>query len=104
MIFDKANILVVDDDRDLIEFVVELLVKNGYKVSAVTNVNDSLYKLKNDIFDIVLLDLKLPDLNGIQGIDEIKKVSPHSKVIILTGFPSVESAVSTIVLSAPYVP
>ncbi|MGA1875751.1 MAG: response regulator [bacterium] len=96
MIFDKANILVVDDDRDLNEFIVELLVKDGYKVTAVTNVNDSLYKLKNDIFDIVLLDLKLPDLNGIEGINEIKKISPHSKVIILTGFPSVESAVSTL--------
>ena len=95
MIFDKANVLVVDDDRDLSEFIVELLVKDGYKVSAVTNISDSLYKLKNDIFDIVLLDLKLPDINGSQGINDIKKVSPHSKVIILTGYPSVESAVST---------
>jgi DNA-binding response OmpR family regulator/mannose-6-phosphate isomerase-like protein (cupin superfamily) len=95
MVFDKANVLVVDDDQDLSEFIVELLVKDGYKVSAVTNINDSLYKLKNDIFDIVLLDLKLPDINGSQGITEIKKVSPHSKVIILTGFPSVDSAVST---------
>jgi ActR/RegA family two-component response regulator/quercetin dioxygenase-like cupin family protein len=95
MVFDKANILVVDDDRDLSEFIVELLVKDGYKVSSVTNVNDALYKLKNDIYDIALLDLKLPGLNGTQGIDEIKKVSPHSKVIILTGYPSVESAVST---------
>lgn len=95
MIFDKANILVVDDDQDLREFIVELLVKDGYKVSAVSNISDSLYKLKNDIFDIVLLDLKLPDLNGAEGIDEIKKISPHSKVIILTGFPSIESAVST---------
>jgi DNA-binding response OmpR family regulator/mannose-6-phosphate isomerase-like protein (cupin superfamily) len=95
MVFDKANILVVDDDQDLSEFIVELLVKDGYKVSAVTNINDSLYKLKNDIFDIVLLDLKLPDINGSQGITEIKKVSPHSKVIILTGYPSVDSAVST---------
>jgi len=96
MVFDKANILVVDDDRDLSEFIVELLVKDGYKVSSVTNVNDALYKLKNDIYDIALLDLKLPGLNGTQGIDEIKKVSPHSKVIILTGYPSVESAVSTL--------
>jgi len=95
MVFDKANILVVDDDQDLSEFIVELLVKDGYKVSAVTNINDSLSKLKNDIFDIVLLDLKLPDVNGSQGITEIKKVSPHSKVIILTGYPSVDSAVST---------
>ncbi len=95
MIFDKANILVVDDDQDLSEFMVELLVKDGYKVSAVNNINDSLYKLKNDIFDIVLLDLKLPDINGSQGITDIKKVSPHSKVIIITGYPSVESAIST---------
>lgn len=95
MIFDKANILVVDDDQDLSDFIVEILVKDGYKVSAVTNINDSLYKLKNDIFDIVLLDLKLPDVPGEEGIAEIKKVSPHSKVIILTGYPSVESAVST---------
>jgi DNA-binding response OmpR family regulator/mannose-6-phosphate isomerase-like protein (cupin superfamily) len=95
MIFDKANVLVVDDDQDLSEFIVELLVKDGYKVSSVTNISDSLYKLKNDIFDIILLDLKLPDVNGSQGITDIKKVSPHSKVIILTGYPSVESAVST---------
>ena len=95
MIFDKANILVVDDDQDLSEFIVEILVKEGYKVSAAGNVNDCLYKLKNDIFDIVLLDLKLPDINGVKGIAEIKEVSPHSKVIILTGYPSVESVVST---------
>jgi len=95
MIFDKANILVVDDDQDLSEFIVEFLVKEGYKVSAVSNVNDSLYRLKNDIFDIVLLDLKLPDIDGVKGIAEIKEVSPHSKVIILTGYPSVESAIST---------
>jgi DNA-binding response OmpR family regulator/mannose-6-phosphate isomerase-like protein (cupin superfamily) len=95
MVFDKANILVVDDDQDLSEFIVELLVKDGYKVSSVTNINDSLYKLKNDIFDIILLDLKLPDMSGEEGISEIKKVSPASKVIIITGYPSVDSAVST---------
>ena len=95
MIFDKANILVVDDDQDLSEFIVELLVKEGYKVSSASNVNDCLYRLKNDIFDIVLLDLKLPEIDGVKGIAEIKEVSPHSKVIILTGYPSVESAVST---------
>ncbi len=95
MVFDKANILLVDDDQDLSEFLVELLVKDGYKVSAVTNINDSIDKLKNDIFDVVLLDLKLPDLDGTEGISEIKRVSPHSSVIIITGYPSVESAVST---------
>jgi len=96
MVFDKANILVVDDDQDLSAYLVDLLVKKGgYKVSAVTNFNDSLSKLKNDIFDIILLDLKLPDINGSQGITEIKIVSPHSKIIVLTGFPSVDTAVST---------
>ena len=95
MIFDKANILVVDDDQDLSQFIMEFLVKEGYKVSVAGNVNDCLYKLKNDIFDIVLLDLKLPDKNGVKGIAEIKAVSPHSEVIIITGYPSVESAIST---------
>ena len=94
MIFDKANILLVDDDQDLSEFLSELLVKEGYKVSNVMNVNDSLQRLKNDIFDIVLLDLKLPDINGVEGITMIKRVSPHSKVIIITGYPSVDSAIS----------
>jgi DNA-binding response OmpR family regulator/mannose-6-phosphate isomerase-like protein (cupin superfamily) len=95
MVFDKANILIVDDDQDLSEFMVELLVKEGYKVSAVTNINDALYRLKNDIFDIVLLDLKLHDRDGVAAISEINEVSHHSKIIIITGYPSVESAIST---------
>lgn len=94
MIFDKANILLVDDDQDLSEFLTELLVKEGYKVSSAMNIYDSLQRLKNDIFDIVLLDLKLPDMNGVKGISLIKKASPHSKVIIITGYPSVDSAIS----------
>jgi len=94
MIFDKANILVVDDDQDLSEFLTELLMKDGYKVSAVMSVNDAIQRLKNDIFDFVLLDLKLPEVGGVDGISMIKKVSPHSKVIVITGYPTVDSVVS----------
>ena len=96
MLFDKANILVIDDDPDLSEFLTEILVKEEYKVSASTSINDALYRLKNDIFDIVLLDLKLPDMSGVEGITEIRKASPHSKVIIITAYPSIDSAISTI--------
>ena len=94
MIFDKANILVVDDDQELSEFLTELLMKDGYKVSAVMSVNDAIQRLKNDIFDFVLLDLKLPEIGGVEGIKMIKKVSPHSKIIVITGYSSVDSVVS----------
>lgn len=95
MIFDRANVLVIDDDQDLSQFIVEILVKDEYKVSTASNIKDSLYKLKNDIFDIVLLDLRLPGMSGTEGINEIRKISPHSKVIIVTAYPSVDTVIST---------
>jgi len=92
MVIDKANILVVDDDMEVREFLVELLVRDGYRVSAAANISEALSRLKGDIFDVVLLDLKLPDVGGTDGITQVRDVSPHSKIIIITGYPSVETA------------
>ena len=92
MVIDKANILVVDDDDEVRGFLVELLVRDGYRVSAAANISEAISKLKGDIFDVVLLDLKLPDVGGTDGITQVKDVSPHSKIIIVTAFPSVDTA------------
>ena len=96
MIFDKANILLVTEEPDLGEFLIELLLKDGYKVSRALGISDALSMLKNDIFDIVLSDLNLPDKNAAEAIKDIKKVSPHSRIIIMTGYPSIKTAISTI--------
>lgn len=91
----KANILIIDDDQKLTQSSVDLLKKEGYEATGVKNLSDALYKAANGIFDIILMEINLPDMDGVKGLLNLKRVTPHSRIIVLTGSPSVESAVST---------
>ncbi len=91
----KANILIIDDDKDSTQSLMDLLKKEGYNASSVQNLSDALYNVSNGIFDIVLIEINLPGMNAQKALNDIKRVSPHSRIIILTKSPSVESAVAT---------
>lgn len=88
--------LVVDDEQEVCNFFSYLLKKKGYGVITANSGRQALDLLKEHRFNVALVDLKLPDLYGLEILREIKKVQPACEVIIITGYSTVKSAVEAI--------
>ncbi|MBI5254033.1 MAG: response regulator [Euryarchaeota archaeon] len=87
------KILVVDDDRQMRVDLAEILTSEGYDVSHVGSGAEALERVKKEDWDIVLTDLKMPGMSGMELMLEIKKLKPHIKAIMITAFATVENAV-----------
>jgi DNA-binding NtrC family response regulator len=81
----KKSILLVDDEEVISKYVSEYLTVVGYDVDTAATAKGAIEKCQNRSFDLVLLDLLLPDADGIEVLDKIKACRPHQMVIILTG-------------------
>ena len=92
----QLNILVVDDDRDVCEYLQDFLSSEGYLVTVVNDPTQALEALKQAEFHVVVLDLMMPKLNGIDLLEQIRQSDADIAVIILTGYPSLETATSSI--------
>lgn len=91
MIEDK--ILVVDDEQSMREFLDIMLKKEGYKVSLASNGEEVLKYIDKDIFDLVLLDIRMPKMDGITVLRKIKSTSPETVVIMITAYASADTAI-----------
>jgi DNA-binding NtrC family response regulator len=92
----QLNILVVDDDRDVCEYLQDFLTSEGYLVTVVNDPTNALEALRQAEFHVVVLDLMMPKLNGIDLLEQIRQSDDDIAVIILTGYPSLETATSSI--------
>jgi len=92
----QLSLLVVDDDKDVCEYLEDFLVHDGYKVLSINDPTLAVEELKRSEFHVVILDLMMPKLNGIDLLSQIRKVDGDVAVIILTGYPSLESATASI--------
>jgi DNA-binding NtrC family response regulator len=90
---EPANILIIDDEESIRDSCTQALDKTGYRVKAVKNATEGLRAFKDEFFHLVLLDLKLPGINGMEVLTKIKEENPETPVIIITGFASIQSAV-----------
>ena len=88
-----TRILFVDDDRDILAMVEQYLTIKGYDVTTVDNGIEALGIVKETQIDIVFTDFKMPEFNGLELLVAIKKYRPHTEVIIVTGYGSMESAI-----------
>ncbi len=91
----EINILVIDDDKDVCEFLKKFLSEDGYNINTLARPDLALDKIKEKTYHLIILDLKMPHIKGEDLLTEIRKVSPDISVIILTAHPSVDSAVQT---------
>jgi len=82
----KLKILVVDDDVEFSDSLKDLLGLQGYNTKAIYSGYKALEKLKKEKFDIVLMDIKMPGMNGVEAFREIKKINCRLTVILMTGF------------------
>ncbi|RKZ26155.1 hypothetical protein DRQ20_03610, partial [bacterium] len=88
----KPKLLIVDDDDALREMLRQALGKD-YRIEEAERGEEALRKMEKDEFDLCLLDIILPDGDGIELIPELKGISPSTVVIVMTGYPTVERAV-----------
>lgn len=89
----KGKILVVDDELLLRDLLFEFFNNNGYTVEAVDGGRKALDCLSKDAFDVALIDLRMPEMDGIQLTQAIRQSDPDLPVIIMTAYPSFDSAV-----------
>jgi DNA-binding NtrC family response regulator len=92
----KLSVLVVDDDEDVREYLVDFLVAEGFDVTAIGNPQVAVERIRDEVFHLVVLDLMMPKLSGLDLLAQIRAVDDDIAVIILTGHPSLESASASI--------
>ncbi|MBI1807031.1 MAG: response regulator [Ignavibacteria bacterium] len=88
----KLRILVVDDEDDLRNILSDVLEKTGYEIKSASNGEEAINLLKKNRFDLTLLDIQMPNLNGIEVLKYIKQHFPATKSIMLTGYADLKHA------------
>lgn len=97
----KLNkILIVDDEQGIRSVLSDVLVDEGFEVVSVAQGRECLPLLEKDCFDLVVLDVWLPDVNGIDLLQDIKKLSPNLPVVIISGHANVDSSIKAVALGA----
>ena len=96
----KIRILVVDDELSMREFLSILLEREGYDVSVAGSAEEALRMMESALFDLVLSDVNMPGLSGIELLARIKHMSPETAVLMLTAFSAAEQAVEAMKLGA----
>lgn len=95
-----SKILLVDDEEIFSDNMARLLQNRQYKVTAVYNGESAIKALEKDSFDVIVLDLKMPGMDGIATLKEIKSLGLFTETLLLTGHGSIDAAVEAIRLGA----
>jgi len=96
----NAKILLVDDETAFTNSMAKLLRVRGYQVTIASSGKQAIHLLEGENFDVVVLDLKMPGMDGIATLNEIKKLKLHTETLILTGHGSIDSALEAFSLGA----
>jgi two-component system response regulator AtoC len=91
----KGKILIVDDEKLVRWSLQEDFRKEGYEVEVAENGAEALTRIEQEEYDLVLLDIRLPDINGIEVLHKIRKMDSHLTVVMMTAYGDVETAVDT---------
>lgn len=95
-----AKILLVDDEVIFADNMAKLLTSRGYRVKAVYSGDSAIKVLDEEEFDVIVLDLKMPGMDGIATLREIQKLGLFSQTLILTGHGSIDTAMEAVKLGA----
>jgi len=96
----KGLIHIIDDEPIIHEILGQLLASEGYEVELSSNGEEALEKHSGDTFDLILLDLLMPEMDGIEVLKKLKKIDPQALIIIITAYASVESAIAAMKMGA----
>jgi DNA-binding NtrC family response regulator len=92
----KSSILIVDDDRSIRTTLAAILEQDGYDVDTAENGAQAIEKSNNKSFDLALVDMRLPDMMGTDLLNLMKERTPKTAKIMVTGYPSMQNAISAV--------
>jgi DNA-binding NtrC family response regulator len=93
---EKTRILVIDDDKGIRESLEAVLKEEGYAVDVAENGQEAIRKSKTSFYNLALVDLRLPDMDGLRLLTEMMETVPKVIKIIITGYPSLENAIEAV--------
>jgi len=94
----QVGILIVDDDKEICDYMETFLTRDGYQVKALTNPHEAVEEVRSGRYHLIILDLMMPKIDGIELLQQIRRVDTDIAVIIFTGYPSLETAVTSMKL------
>ena len=83
---EKAHVLVVDDDIGICETISDILAARGYQIATAEDGFRAIERVRGSTFDVVLMDVKMPGMNGVETYREMKKIRPRMRVIMMTAY------------------
>lgn len=92
----RVSVLIIEDDVSLLEVLARFLTREGFEVETASDAETALGKMSERVFDVVLCDIQLPDRSGIEVLQEIKRLFPHTIILMMTAFSSIDSAVEAV--------
>ena len=97
---DPVRVLVVDDEEDFATAVATRLRRRGYSTSAVFSGRDALRLVQETQYDVMVLDLKMPEMDGAEVLRQARRLDPHLEVVVLTGHGTVRTGIEGMQLGA----
>ena len=92
----KARIIVVDDDEGILKVVAKALKSEGYVVDTASNGKEAVEKSRTNFYNLALVDIRLPDMEGTKLLTSMKQTTPEMIKIILTGYPALQNAIDAV--------
>jgi DNA-binding NtrC family response regulator len=92
----QGRILIIDDDENIRKVVAVLLQDQGYKVDIAESGSEAIEKTGKSHFDLMLIDIKLPDMEGTELLEKMQDMSPRIRKIMVTGYPTLQNAIASI--------
>jgi two-component system NtrC family response regulator len=93
---ETARILVVDDDENIRKVLTTILEEEGYKVDSAETAKEAIEKTKKIFYNMALIDIRLPDMEGIELLTRIRDTVPKMRKIIITGYPTLQNAIAAV--------
>jgi DNA-binding NtrC family response regulator len=93
---ETARILIIDDDENIRKVLVTILEDEGYSVESVDTARKAIEKTKRNFYNLALIDVRLPDMEGIELLTKMKDTTPKMRKIIITGYPTLQNAVEAV--------
>lgn len=93
---ENARILVVDDDENIRKVLTMILEDEGYTVDTAETAKKAIEKTRKNFYNLALIDIRLPDMEGIELLTKMRDTTPKMRKIIITGYPTLQNAIEAV--------